>query len=480
MVAEMEAVVKSEVRSEANVANGAEPRFVRRNIPLSREIWRLPKFFRNYAQDSLELRGELGDVFCRRLGAPSVYLCHPDLVRHVLRTNVRNYVKGPDYQRLRPLLGNGIIASEGELWSGQRRLLAPEFRPREVARFLPLFRSEIDRLDQRWKPAMARGQPIDVSAGLQDLALRVLGGALFQSDFERMAPSIAKSIETMLSQATLQMICMGLLPSWLPTPGNRRAHAAERRLNDVVRELIATGHGSHSHGDCPIAVSGVDMVSRMLVAADPETGARMSEQQLTDEVKNLILAGHETTGIAMTWTLNLLARHPEINERVVAEVDATCDRQAIRLEHIDQLVYLRQVLLESMRLYPPVPAVTRTALADDAVEGIVIRAGESVTMPSYTLHRHPEYWPEPERFDPDRFAPERIDSIEPYSYLAFLRGRRACLGEHFAMLEAMVAIATLVSRFEFELERNEPIGLRPIMTLRLDRAMSMRVRARTS
>lgn len=455
-------------------------RFVRRNIPLVREIARLPKFFRNYAQDSLEQHRRLGDVFCRRLGAPSVYLCHPDLVRHVLRTNVRNYVKGPDYQRLRPLLGNGIFVSEGKLWSSQRRLLAPEFREREVVRFLPLFCSEIERLGQRWKPAVASGEPIDVGAGLQDFALRVLGGALFQSDFERVAKPIAESIETMLTQATLQMISMGLLASWLPTPGNRRARTAERQLNLIVSDLIQKGHGSHSHGDCPIAVSGVDMVSRMLVAEDPDTGARMSEQQLIDEVKNLILAGHETTGIAMTWTLYLLARHPEVSARLVEEVRATCAGQPVRFEHIDKLVYLRQVLLESMRIYPPVPGVTRTALADDAFDGIVIRAGESVTIQSYMIHRHPEYWPDPERFDPDRFAPERIDAIEPYSYLAFWRGRRACLGEHFAMLEAISAVATLLSKFEFELDRDEQIGIRPITTLRLDQPLRMRVRMRAS
>jgi cytochrome P450 len=466
--------------AEVDRATELEPRFVRRNVPLLREIWGLPRFFRHYAQDSFELRGQLGDVFCRRLGDPSVYLCHPDLVRHVLRTNARNYVKGPDYQWLRPLIGDGILVSEGELWTRQRRLLAAEFREREVARFLPLFHAELDRLGQRWQPSIARGQPIDVGTGLQEYALRVLGGALFQSDFERVATNIAESIHTMLSQAALQMISMGLLPSWLPTPGNRRARAAERQLNDVVYHLITEGHGSHSQGGCPIAVSGVDIVSRMLVARDPETNAGMTEQQLIDEVKTMIFAGHETTGLAMAWTIYLLARHPEVRARVVAEVDAVCDRQRVRIDQIDQLVYLRQVLLESMRIHPPVPGVSRTALADDAFEGIVVRAGESVTIQCFTVHRHPDFWPEPERFDPDRFAPERLDDIEPYSYLPFLRGRRACLGEHFAMLEAMVAVATLVSRFEFELERNEPIGGRPIATLHLDRPLSMRVRPRPS
>lgn len=457
-----------------------KPRFVRRTIPRIQEFFRLPRFFRNYATDSYDLFLRLGDVFARRVGAPSVYLCHPDLVRHVLRTNARNYVKGPDYQLLRPLIGDGIIVSEGDLWTRQRRLLAPEFRERETARFLPLFHSEFDRLCERWRPAIERGEPIDVGADLQSYALRVLGGALFQSDFDRVANAVGEAIELILSQATLRMISRGLLASWLPTPGNRRSRAAERWFDRIVLELITEGHGSHSHGDSPIAKSGVDMVSRMLVATDPETGTRMSERQLIDEVKTLIFAGHETTGIASTFTVYALARYPHIRARVVEEVDSVCGGQPVRPQDLSRLVYLRQVMLESMRVYPPVPGVTRTALADDNFEGIDIHAGESVTMQAYTIHRHPDFWPEPERFDPERFAPERIDRIEPYSYLPFLRGRRACLGEHFAMLEVLSTISSLLSRFELERVTDEEIGFRPIVTSRLDRPMTMHVRPRST
>lgn len=485
----------SESQLQLAVTRAPAPRFTRRTIPLWRELLYLPRFIRNYAEDSYEHHRLLGDVFYRRLGAPSVYLCHPDLVRHVLRTNVRNYVKGPDYRILQPLIGEGILVSEGDLWTRQRRLLAPEFRAREVTRFLPLINSELDALGERWQPAIRRGQPIDVGASLQELALRVVGGALFQSDFGRLAPEIGRAVETVLRQATLRMIFQGLLPDWLPTPGNRRARKAEQWLDQVVAYLIEQGHGSHSHGSCPIAAVGVDIVSRMLVAEDPETGTRMTGQQLIDETKTMLFAGHETTGVAMTWAMYRLARHPDVAARVRDEVERVCGAGPVGAVHVERLVYLRQVLLESMRLHPAVPGVSRTAVADDNFEGlserpgspagagpsrqgIHVRAGESVTIQCYTLHRRPDCWPEPERFDPERFAPDRIDAIEPYSYLPFLRGRRACLGEHFAMLEAMVTLAGLMARYEFELEDDAPMGVRPITTLRPDRPLSMRIRPR--
>jgi cytochrome P450 len=455
----------------------AIPRFARRTIPAWREWLGLPRFYRNYAQDGLDRQREFGDVVERRLGAPSVHLCHPDLARHVLRTNVRNYVKGPDYKLLRPVFGDGIFVSEGERWTSQRRLLAPEFRPREVVRFLPLIEQELGRLERTWQPSIARGDAIDVGASLLRFTLLVVGGALFQTDFSYAAPVLARANETLLRHATLRMVGGGL-PAWLPLPGAQASARAEQLVNEVVFELISTGHGSLSGGSCPVSRTGVDLISRMSAARDRETGEGMSEQQLIDEAKSLIFAGHETTGLALSWTMYLLAQHPEIRARVVDEVAAVCAGREVRLEHLDKLVFVRQVLLESMRLYPPVPAVTRTALADDAFEGIVIRAGESVTIQCYALHRHPDFWAAPERFDPERFAPARAEGIDPFAYLPFLSGRRACLGEHFAMLEATVALATLLTRFEFEL-LTRVIRIRPITTLRMDRPLLMRIRRRS-
>lgn len=448
--------------------------FVRRDLPLAQELRRLPEFVSNYAGDQLVHHRRHGDVFCRRVGTPSVHLCHPQLIEHVLRTNVLNYVKGPDYDFLRPLIGEGIFVSEGDMWKRQRRLLAPEFRAKEVARFLPVFEAELERLYAEWDEAAVRaGGIVDLNASMMRLTLRILGTAIFQSDFESLIEVAREAFEACLSQATRQMVSMGLLKTWLPTPGNQRARVAAQRLDDGVHDLIArvrrragqagqAGHGA-GHAGCP---AGVDMLSRMLVAIDPETGAGMSEQQLVDEVKSLILAGHETTSLALSWTFHLLLAHPEVAARLRTEVRGVLGGRHVQVDDISRLPYTRQVVLESMRIYPPVPAVTRRALADDEFFGVRVRAGESVTIPIYVVHRHREFWSQPERFDPERFTPERVAKLDPYCYLPFLRGRRACLGEHFAMLEAIVVLASIVDRYDLQRIGQEPIGIRPVATLR--------------
>jgi cytochrome P450 len=298
---------------------------------------------------------------------------------------------------------------------------------------------------------------------------------MFQSDFEPLIEVAREAFEVCLSQATKQMVSMGLLRPWLPTPGNQRARGAAQRLDDGIRELIVrarqrSGSNHGQHPDC----GGVDMLSRMLVAVDPETGAGMSEQQLIDEVKSLILAGHETTSVMLSWTFHLLLSHPEVAARLRAEVRGVLDGRRVQVDDLPRLPYTRQVLLESMRLYPPVPAVTRRALTDDEFFGVRVRAGESVTLPIYVVHRHREFWSQPERFDPERFTPERVAKLDPYSYLPFLRGRRACIGEHFAMLEAIVVLASIVDRYEFQRVGSEPIGIRPVATLRSTRPLLVR------
>jgi cytochrome P450 len=456
--------------------------FVRRDLPLAQELRRLPEFVSNYAGDQLVHHRRHGDVFFRRVGTPSVHLCHPQLIEHVLRSNVLNYVKGPDYDFLRPLIGDGIFVSEGDMWKRQRRLLAPEFRAKEVARFLPVFEAELERLYGEWdEPAVRAGGAVDLNASMMRLTLRILGTAIFQSDFEPLIEVAREAFEACLSQATRQMVSMGLLKTWLPTPGNQRARMASQRLDDGVHGLIARARRrteQAGHVGCP--VGGVDMLSRMLVAVDPDTGVGMSEQQLVDEVKSLILAGHETTSLALTWTFHLLLAHPEVAARLRSEVRGVLGGRHVQVDDVARLPYTRQVLLESMRIYPPVPAVTRRALADDEFFGVRVRAGESVTIPIYVVHRHREFWSQPERFDPERFTPERVAKLDPYCYLPFLRGRRACLGEHFAMLEAIVVLASIVDRYDLQRIGAEPIGIRPVATLRSTRPLIVRATSSSS
>lgn len=422
----------------------------------------------NYAENGLRLHARHGPAFRLRLPMPTLAFAHPRHHYRVLRGNVLNYPKAQDYELLRPLLGNGLFVSDGELWTRQRRLLSPEFRPGAVNRFLPVLIEAVESILKAWSRSPA-GAVHEISDDMMRLTLWGVGGALFRSDFRGEAERIGHALEVCLEQGTLQMMSMGMLRPWMPTPGNLRARRAAQELDEIVCALIAR-HRERS-GDS-------DMLSRLLVMRDEETGASMTCAQLVDEIKSLILAGHETTSLTLSWALYLLARHPKVQARLVEEVNTVLGGRAPTVEDVRQLELTRQVFLETMRLYPPVPVVTRTARRADHFDGIAVAPGERVALDIYATHRDPELWERASEFDPDRFAPARLAEIAPYSYLPFLLGRRACLGEHFALLEGVVALAMIVDRHRLEPVDGHPIGTRPISTLRLARPLRMRVYAR--
>ena len=222
--------------------SSAEPADIsRRTIPVLEELRRLPAFLRDYAGDSLGHHQRRGDVFHRRLGSPSLNLGHPRLVKQVLRSNVRNYIKNHHYRFLEPLLGQGIFVSEGELWARQRRLLAPEFRAKEVARFLPVVNREIELVCADWDASVSEGAIVDINAAMMNMTLCVIGGAMFKADFRPHADAIGEVMDTCLRQGTRAMLSMGLLQPWMPTPGNRRAHAARVKFDQIILSLIAEG-----------------------------------------------------------------------------------------------------------------------------------------------------------------------------------------------------------------------------------------------
>lgn len=425
----------------------------------------------NYAETNVLLHKQYGDVVHVLFPNDMYIFFRPSHIKHILRTNVLNYPKSVQYDMLRPILGDGIFVSEGDVWTRQRRLLAPEFRENTVARFVPPMVECAERLFAEWDEARRRG-PIDLTEDMMRLTLWIIGRAMFKSEFLREAEVIGHALEVCLAHATLRMMAMGLYKDWLPTRGNREARAAEKALNDAINGLIRRGRD----GD----LGTTDVLSRMIQARDAETGTKMSDKQLLDETKSLVLAGHETTSLALSWTFYLLSTHPEIEERLVEEATRVLGDRTPTAQDVPQLVYTRQVFLESMRLYPPVPGVSRNAVADDVIDGIRVPAGKLVVVSSFATHRHPDYWTNPERFDPDRFSEKRVDEIEPYSYMPFLLGRRQCLGEHFAMIEGPLLLAMILRRYAFTRVSHERIATRPISTLRLAKPLVVHVRERSS
>ena len=425
----------------------------------------------NYCDAAMRSHADHGEVLRTRLPTPVLEFVHPRHMRRVLKTNVLNYPKSEDYVALRPLLGDGIFVSEGETWTRQRRLLAPEFRVGATPRYLPVIVRGVEAfLAEYWEPAVG-GPPRDIGHDMMRLTLWVIGDAIFADDFRRHADAIGRTLEVSLEQATTRMIFGGLPPVWLPTPGNLRGRAAQRELDAIVAGMIAGARAATRPSDR-------DIISRLVQARDAEGRPALDERELTDQVKSLILAGHETTSLVLTWALYLLASHPAVLERLVDEVTAVLGDRAPGPDDVPRLVYTRMVLSEVMRLYPPVPVVARRAVADDEFDGVRVAAGEKVGLFIYGTHRLPEFWSRPEAFDPERFAPERAGAIDPFAYLPFLRGRRECLGEHFALLEGVVALAMLVGRYRLVREDEGPIRTRPISTLRLARPLRMRVERR--
>lgn len=461
-------MIEANPQVESSILDGAR-HFHVRTLSFREDLVAFLSVLHNYAEAGARNHRRYGDVYRVRLPVPTVVLDHPRHLHHVLRTHVLNYPKSPNYEHLRPLLGNGLFLSDGDFWARQRRLVAPEFRQKSVQRFLPVIVENVEALFAEWERGGAQAVR-DISDDLMRFTLWVVGDAMFRSDFRAEAEEIGYTLEVCLRQATLQMLLVGLLRPWMPTPGNRQAREAEQRLNAVVRKVIAHGRAS--------GAGQVDVLSRLLVAEDEQSGAKMDDQQVLDEVKSLILAGHETTSLALSWTFYLLAQHPEVEARLVNEVRSVLGERLPTTEDIPRLVYTNMVLLEAMRLYPPVPGVPRIAREDDCFDGIKVSAGEQVVLNIYATHRHPELWVRPDTFEPERFSEARASSITPYSYLPFLLGRRACIGEHFAMLEGVVALAMMVGRYHFERVDAGPIPTRPISTLRMARPLRMRVRRR--
>jgi cytochrome P450 len=419
---------------------------------------------------------EHGDVVRLVVGPPGVRfelycVFHPDGVRAVLAGSREGYSKRNRFYRLiAEAFGWGLVTSEGELWRRQRRLIQPLFTRKQIASYAEMMAEEAAAVAGRWERAGRNGGVVDVNSEMVRLALRVVGRAIFGDDVSR-AGDVLDSAFAVLGRHTVRRATSALGPpaSW-PTPANRRAARARRALYGVVDELIARRERSGADGD--------DLLSRLLRARDPDTGEGMDVQQVRDEALIFLLAGHETTSTALTFTLHLLGRQPAEQRLVHDEIDAVLDRQPPTVDEVPALERTAMAIKEAMRLYPPAYAVGRLAESDQEIGGYTIPAGARVAVSQYATHRHPGFWHNPEAFDPTRFTPEREAERHPYAYFPFGAGPRACIGSHFAMLEATIAATVLLQRFRIHSQlENVPLDSEGI-TLRPRGAVPIRAAAR--
>jgi cytochrome P450 len=403
------------------------------------------------------------DVVRRRfLGKQQIILSRPTGIHHILVENPENYRRtNAGVRILRALLGQGLLLSQGEDWKHQRRTLAPAFAPRTM----PLLARHVATAaaDAVAKLDRSAGQPVDLLAAMQFLALEIAGRSMFSLEMARHGGEMRALIKHYAARLGRPALLDMLLPPALPSPRDLARWRFRRRWLDLIRRLIAERGGRGAEAGPR------DLLDLLSAARDPESGAPFGPDQLVDQVATMIVAGHETTAIALFWSLLLTAGAPAVQNRLAAEargLDLAPDRAAAALP---ELVYTRAVVHEALRLYPPAFTLARQAIAADEAGGVAIPARAIVLISPFVLHRHRRLWHDPERFDPDRFLPG-VPPPDRFAYLPFGIGPRVCIGAQFALTEATLVLAAMLRAFRIERADDGPVTPRGIVTTQPDRA----------
>ncbi|MGI8496920.1 MAG: cytochrome P450 [Gemmatimonadaceae bacterium] len=418
------------------------------------------------------LAREHGDIARIRIGPQAlVLLSHPDHIRDVLITHNRNFVKGRGVERSKRLLGNGLLTSEGDFHLRQRRLAQPAFHRERIAAYGDTMASYAARAADGWRD----GQTLNIPVVAGQLTLAIAAKTLFDTNLEDEAREIGEALSTVIGLFNIALLPFSEVMDRLPLPWTRRFNRARERLDATIYRLIASRHESGEDRG--------DLLSMLMMARDTEQdGGRMSDEQLRDEAMTLLMAGHETTAVALAWSWYLLSRHPEVEARMLAEVDAALGARLPTSADVARLPYTRMVLAESMRLFPPAWALSYRALDDQPMGGYVIPRNTVVLMSQYVVHRDPRFYEDPERFDPERWTPEAQARRLRFAYFPFGGGPRQCIGEAFAWMEGVLVLATVAQRVRLVRADDRPVQPNPLFTLRPKGEMTMvaRVRNRSS
>ena len=403
-----------------------------------------------------------------------VLVNEPRFIEHILLTNHRNYSKGRIIRdTLRPVIGDGLVTSEGDLWRRQRRITAPAFHRRRLAQLAgAMSRIARQRVD-RWRAPCERGEPVDVDREMSSLTMEIVARTLFSMDMSASIDDIGRALSTVIAAfGTLNPLDFLDLPGWIPRPRSRRTRAALARFEAAIQAIIAERRRVDEAPD--------DFLSLLIAARDEETGEGMSDKQLRDEVATFFGAGHETTATALTWTLYLLSRHPGVERRLQEEADRVLGDGETTFADVESLSFTRMVVQEAMRLFPPVFSIQRVPLEDDEVGGHRIPAGSFVTISPYLTHRNPRLWPDPLRFDPERFSADRATERHAFAYIPFSGGPRACIGSGFAMMEACLVLATIARAYRLRVVPGHRVEAQGWITLRPRHGLRMRLEPRAA
>ncbi len=431
------------------------PPGLKRNLPL----YLFRRFFR--PGDPIRLFEYLAANFDRvssyRIGPSQIVLMNdPELIREVLIVQPQNFIKERTQRRMKILLGEGLITSDGEVHKRQRRIAAPAFHRQRIQAYATVMVERAAAMRESWRA----GVEIDASAEMMRLALQIVARTLFDSDVTRDVQLINDEVNAIMRLYNF-LVALPQLESWLhlPIPGVMRFKRARKRLDKVVYRMIDDRRR--------LGVDGGDLLSMLLAARDDEADhSGMTDEQLRDEVLTIFLAGYETVANALAWTWLLLGQNPDAEAKLHAEIDSVLGGRLPTLDDLPQLRYAEMVIAESMRLYPPAWAMGRQATCDIEIGPYKLPAGTYVFFSQYIIQRNADFFPDPLRFDPERFTPERKAGRPRFAYFPFGGGSRQCIGESFAWMEAILTLVTLAQRWRLRLVPDQRIDVQPKITLR--------------
>jgi len=408
---------------------------------------------RNPLSYFLSITHQYGDIVCYRPAPDPAYLInHPNYIHHVLVDKHRNYSKETySNQAFKQIIGEGLINLEGDAWMRQRRLMQPAFHHTRLEKLDSLIvQATLDMLE-RWQGLYQQSQPVDVAREMAALTMTITSRALFGVDLGDEVKAIGEIINEVANLTE--------------KPRDPRLQQAVREFGAVVERIIHLRHRDFKDQG--------DLLSSMMTAHDEVSGARLSDLQLKNEVMGLLLAGHETTANALTWTIYLLSQNLWASDRLRHEVGQVLNLRRPSGSDLANLPYLRQVLDESLRLFPPAWIIGRRAIMEDEIGGYHVPAGTVIAICIYTLHRHPGFWENPDQFDPDRFTSERSADRNRYAYIPFSIGPRQCIGNTFGLLEASLVLTCIAQRFELHSLPGIDIQPQPLFVLRPNRDLLM-------
>jgi len=381
---------------------------------------------------------------------------HPEAIRHLLVNQAKNYSRVKSYSFLQELLGQGLLTTEGDVWRKQRRLTQPIFsRDQMMGLIQQMDESIIHFLDNEWHGKTE----VDLEQSMNVLTLQILTQSILYSPDQRHFGQVQYDLHDALVYMTSKRFNALKFLSALPSRKKAKGKAAIQRVKTLIRQIIEERRLETSQ-------KSNDLLEMLMTTRDEETGEALDDQALQDEVMTMFVAGHDTTAAALTWIVYALDQNPKVKQKMLEELDMVFDGGKIQGEILHQMPYMKMVIQEAMRLYPPVWAFGRKAKAADAMMGYSIAEGQSINVPIYCVHRHPEFWERPNEFYPEHFLPEAVKARDKFAYMPFSLGQHRCIGEHFALIEIQMVVMRLYHRYHIKVHADEPMQFLPLVTLK--------------